>query len=55
MGVYLNSSAAYTLYKNETKKLYFVDKSRMIEKHNGYYTLSGERVYNPWAVVMESI
>ncbi len=24
MGMYLNSEAAYTLYKNETKKPYFV-------------------------------
>lgn len=31
MGVYLNSRAAYTLYKSETKKPYFVDKSRMLE------------------------
>ena len=27
MGVYLNSTAAYTLYKSETVKPYFVDKT----------------------------
>lgn len=31
MGTYLNSKTAYTLYKNETEKPYFVDKSRMLE------------------------
>lgn len=30
MGVYLNSKSAYTLYKNETEKPYFVDKSLML-------------------------
>lgn len=32
MGTYLNSKTAYTLYKNETEKPYFVDKSRMLEE-----------------------
>ena len=32
MGVYLNSETAYTLYKNETEKPYFVDKSQMLEE-----------------------
>ena len=32
MGFYLNSMAAYTLYKNESKKPYFVDKSHMLEE-----------------------
>lgn len=32
MGIYLNSESAYTLYKSETQKPYFVDKSRMIEE-----------------------
>lgn len=32
MGVYLNSRAAYTLYKSETEKRYFVDKSGMLEE-----------------------
>lgn len=32
MGIYLNSEAAYTLYKNETKKPYFVDKSLLLEE-----------------------
>lgn len=32
MGVYLNSRTAYTLYKSETEKPYFVDKSRMLEE-----------------------
>ena len=27
MGIYFNSETPYTLYKNETKKPYFVDKS----------------------------
>ncbi|MDO5550510.1 MAG: AAA family ATPase [Lachnospiraceae bacterium] len=30
MGIYLNGSSAYTLYKSETTKPYFVDKTRMI-------------------------
>lgn len=32
MGFYLNSQNAYTLYKNETAKPYFVDKSKMLEE-----------------------
>lgn len=32
MGIYLNSSTAYTLYKNETKKPYFVDKTLILEQ-----------------------
>ncbi len=30
MGVYLNSKTAYTLYKNETEKPFFVDKTLML-------------------------
>ena len=32
MGIYLNSKTAYTLYKSETEKPYFVDKSRMLKE-----------------------
>lgn len=32
MGVYLNSETACTLYRNETEKPYFVDKSLMLEE-----------------------
>ena len=32
MGIYLNSLAAYTLYKNESKKTYFVDKTSILEE-----------------------
>lgn len=32
MGVYLNSLTAYTLYKNETQKPYFVDKTLLLEE-----------------------
>lgn len=32
MGVYLNSETGYTLYKNEAKKPYFVDKSLLLEE-----------------------
>lgn len=32
MGFYLNSMTAYTLYENESKKPYFVDKSHMLEE-----------------------
>lgn len=32
MGVYLNSRTAYTLYKSESEKTYFVDKSQMLEE-----------------------
>ena len=30
MGVYLDSKTAYTLYKSETEKPYFVDKTRIL-------------------------
>lgn len=32
MGIYLNSRAAYTLYKSETEKPYFVDKTSILEE-----------------------
>lgn len=32
MGIYLNSRTAYTLYKSETEKPYFVDKSKLLEE-----------------------
>ena len=32
MGVYLDSKTAYTLYKSETEKPYFVDKTKMLEE-----------------------
>lgn len=32
MGIYLNSAAAHTLYKNESEKPYFIDKTRMLEE-----------------------
>lgn len=32
MGIYLNSRSAYTLYKSEMEKPYFVDKSKMLEE-----------------------
>ena len=32
MGHYLNSTKAYTLYQNETRKPYFVDKTIMLEE-----------------------
>lgn len=32
MGVYLNSTTAYTLYKDEVENPYFVDKSCMLEE-----------------------
>ena len=32
MGIYLNSRTAYTLYKSETEKTYFVDKSKLLEE-----------------------
>ena len=32
MGIYLNSINAYTLYKSETEKPYFVDKSEMLKE-----------------------
>ncbi|WP_283683446.1 AAA family ATPase [Parablautia sp. Marseille-Q6255] len=32
MGVYLNSKTAYTLYKSETEKNFFVDKSKILEE-----------------------
>lgn len=32
MGVYLNSGTARTLYKNETQKPYFIDKSLLLEE-----------------------
>lgn len=32
MGVYLNSKTAYTLYKGEAQRTYFVDKSKMLKE-----------------------
>lgn len=32
MGIYLNGTTAYTLYKSETESPYFVDKSQMLEE-----------------------
>ena len=32
MGFYLNSTAAYTMYRDECVKTYFVDKTRMLEE-----------------------
>ena len=32
MGIYLNGTTAYTLYKSETVKPYFIDKTLMLEQ-----------------------
>ena len=32
MGIYLNSLSAHTLYRNEMRKPYFVDKTAMLEE-----------------------
>lgn len=32
MGIFLNSAAAYSLYKSEVRKPYFVDKSLLLEE-----------------------
>ena len=32
MGIYLNGSSAYTLFKNEAAKPYFIDKTKLIEE-----------------------
>lgn len=32
MGVYLNSTTAYTLYKNETVKPFFIDKTMILKE-----------------------
>lgn len=32
MGIYVNSKTAYTLYRSETEKPYFVDKTKMLEE-----------------------
>ena len=32
MGFYLNNAKAYTIYKNETRKPYFVDKSMILQE-----------------------
>ena len=32
MGVYLNNATAYSLYRRETKKPYFVDKTQILEQ-----------------------
>lgn len=41
MGVFLNCRSVYTLYKNETQKPYFVDKSRMLEELFAYVSTGG--------------
>ena len=43
MGIYLNSLAAYTLYKNESKKTYFVDKTSILEEGNHYICITRPR------------
>ncbi|MGN9056105.1 AAA family ATPase [Bariatricus sp. HCP28S3_A7] len=50
MGVYLNSTAAYTLYKSETVKPYFVDKTLilkelfpLVEEGNNYLCITRPR------------
>lgn len=32
MGIYLNGTTAYTLYKSEAESPYFVDKSQILEE-----------------------
>lgn len=32
MGIYLNGTTAYTLYKSETVKPYFIDKTALLEQ-----------------------
>lgn len=32
MGMYVDNKTVYTLYKKETKKPYFVDKSRILKE-----------------------
>ena len=32
MGIYVNNKTAYTLYKSETVKPYFIDKTRMLKE-----------------------
>ncbi len=32
MGIYLNNESAYTLYKNETTKPYFIDKTQILQE-----------------------
>ena len=50
MGVYLNSTAAYTLYKSETVKPYIVDKTLilkelfpLVEEGNNYLCITRPR------------
>ena len=50
MGVYFNSTAAYTLYKSETVKPYFVDKTLilkelfpLVEEGNNYLCITRPR------------
>ena len=39
MGMYLDSQIAYSLYKSEVQKPYFIDKTKMLEK--SYRLVSG--------------
>lgn len=50
MGIYVNSKTAYTLYKSETVKPYFIDKTRMlselfplVEEGNNYLCITRPR------------
>ena len=50
MGIYINSKTAYTLYKSETVKPYFVDKSMilkelfpLVEEGNNYLCITRPR------------
>lgn len=50
MGIYVNNKTAYTLYKSETVKPYFIDKTRMlkelfplVEEGNNYLCITRPR------------
>ena len=50
MGIYVNSKTAYTLYKSETVKPYFIDKTmilkelfQLVEEGNNYLCITRPR------------
>lgn len=52
MGIYLNGTTAYTLYKSETVKPYFIDKTSMLEQlfplvneGNNYICITRPRIW----------
>lgn len=45
MGMYVDSRTAYTLYKKETKKPYFIDKTKLLKELFHLIEEGGDCIY----------